>query len=430
MSRICLYDDSLPWLLEVLAAELSLDVMTGGVVLRDASGRLAFFADSELDEAQHGRVSSAVRERLGPYARPDRVVVCSSAPGAKAILADSDAKVLQVAGARVRYLDRRVVGADWLRTPARLHVRPPRFVFSSPKGGVGRSTALSVVAAAQAAKGRNVLVLDLDLEAPGVGSLLLTSDRLPSLGALDHLVEQNVRAVSTDELDSFVGTSGLTSGAGLVDVVPVVGTSSRNAPQNYMSKLSHAMVERLATNGEPVSVAAKIRAMLSQLEGRRAYDLVLIDARAGLAELAAGPLLGLGANVLLFGTAQPQALDGLRFLFAHFSSLVPPGEPTPWQALKMVHAKAQSSETHQRFKDDLWELFAEYLYEELEGLEGFNFDADDPDAPHNPIVIPLDTAFADWDPASQPAKLVEEYYTRTFEGLLSFVNDVLSREEE
>lgn len=197
------------------------------------------------------------------------------------------------------------------------------------------------------------------------------------------------------------------------------------APANYLAKVSRAMTEAPSTLHNGSSVADKISQMLGALESRRTYDIVLIDARAGLAEVAAGPMLSIGVSVLLFGTPQAQTLQGLRFLFAHLSSLVNEGQRSPWQALKMVHAKAQLAKSHERFKDQLWDLFSEYLYEEQVGLEGFNFDPGAVDAPHNPIPIPLDSAFTDWDPVSEPSQLLEDYYSRTFGALLQYVEDSL-----
>jgi cellulose biosynthesis protein BcsQ len=49
---------------------------------------------------------------------------------------------------------------------------PQIFTFYSFKGGVGRSMAVLNVAYAMAAKGRHVLVLDMDLEAPGLSGFL------------------------------------------------------------------------------------------------------------------------------------------------------------------------------------------------------------------------------------------------------------------
>jgi hypothetical protein len=227
----------------------------------------------------------------------------------------------------------------------------------------------------------------------------------------------------------MVGNSTLTQGQGQVDVVPAVGTRTGEAPENYLAKLSRAMLEAIGVEGESLSLAGKLRAMLTQLEGRRAYDLVLLDVRAGLAELAAGPLLALDAEVLLFGTAQLQTTQDLHYLFAHLATLTGTVGPVQWERLKIVHAKAARAASTALFRDELWDLFNTYSYVETAGLEEFNFDADSPEAPHYPIVIPLDSAFADWDPAREPSKLMEDYYSRTFGDLFAYVDDLLRVEQ-
>jgi hypothetical protein len=129
-----------------------------------------------------------------------------------------------------------------------------------------------------------------------------------------------------------------------------------------------------------------------------------------------------------------QTIQDLRFLFAHLSGLTGDLEPSPWSRLKMVHAKATHAEQQARFRDELWDLFTTYLYEETgvdneHEFDAFNFDADVPEAPHVPIVIPLDTAFADWDPVRNPASMLSSYYGRTFGDLISYVDDLLSVSE-
>jgi len=421
--------------------------MESGVVVRDVSGCLGFFVSSDLDAAMIEDITHLIRNELGYYARPDRLIVNASAPGAKRILEADSVLTIEVrldgGSLWIRYIDRRIVGADWLRRPPASHpslppeepVRAQRVVFCSLKGGVGRSTALSVVAAEQARRGRNVLVVDLDLEAPGIGSLLLSDERTPKFGAVDYLVERNfwttpqgsehVHPDREDLVRTMVGTCSLTSGAGLVDVVPAIGTRTLEEPGNYLAKLSRAMIEGLAVTGDPASLATKLSDMLADLERQRRYDLVFIDVRAGLAELAAGPLLALGAEVLIFGTAQPQTIQDLRFLFAHLATLTGERGSSPWIKLKMVHAKATQAPMAARFRDELWDLFASYLYEESLGLDDFNFDANAPEAPHFPLVIPLDTAFADWDPVRNPGNLLENYYSRTFDELIRYIDDLL-----
>jgi len=49
---------------------------------------------------------------------------------------------------------------------------PYLFTFYSFKGGVGRSMALMNVAYTLAGRGRHVLVVDMDLEAPGLSGFL------------------------------------------------------------------------------------------------------------------------------------------------------------------------------------------------------------------------------------------------------------------
>lgn len=447
MAEACRFDDSLPRLVELLVDRLGRDRISAGVVLRDATGRLSFFSDTALEPAPAQELQQLAEAALGVYARPERVVVDATDPGAERVLTDPGSLAVAVHldgradAVPIRYLDRRIVGADWLRLAAESpapgdrgaadgeRAAAQRVVFASLKGGVGRSTALTVVAAEQARRGHNVLVIDLDLEAPGIGSLLLSGDRTPSFGVIDYLVERNFGKVDRAIIDDMIGTSTLTQGQGLVSVVPAVGSRTLGAPGNYLAKLARAMIEAVDDDDRALSLAGKLLEMVTDLEAQRHYDLVLIDVRAGLAEVTAGPLLALNAEILLFATDQVQTLQDLEFLFAHLGSLTGTARPAYWSRLKMVHAKAAHAARINAFRDALWNLFSTYLYVETVELEEFNFDADAPEAPHYPLVIPLDTAFADWDPVANPDKLVQSYYTHTFETLIAYVDDLVSVEQ-
>lgn len=428
------FDTSLSVLADSIRASLGKEVLESGVVLRDASGQLAFFANRSLDPTSMSALSEVLRDALGPFARQDRLVSDLESPGNENILNAPGIRVIPVSDGSgtifIRLLDRQIIGMDWLQSPPTEISTPPRFVFASLKGGVGRSTALSVIAADQARKGRNVLVIDLDLEAPGIGSMLLDGDRQPKLGALDFLVESGLGEIQDEAMGDFVGTSTLTAGAGLVNVIPVVGSMTLDLPLHFLPKLARAMVEDISSEGDVRPLNEKINMMVSRFTNRQAYDLVLIDVRAGMAELAAGPLLCLGAKVLLFGTAQNQTIEGYRFLFSHLSTLwTRTAGPSPWRNFQMIHAKASlSDDIHQKFKDDLWDLFTNYLYDELEpdALEGFNFDVDDPVAPHNPIPVLHDSNLVDWDPIKEPTALTRSSHQSTFGPLIAMIEDTIS----
>ncbi|HEX8436558.1 hypothetical protein, partial [Archangium sp.] len=72
------------------------------------------------------------------------------------------------------------------------------------------------------------------------------------------------------------------------------------------------------------------------------YDVILVDARAGLHETTASSVLGLGAEVLLFGLDEPQTFQGYAALLAHLARFIPPEGPLPeWvERLTMVQGKA------------------------------------------------------------------------------------------
>ena len=454
----CRFDESLPRFVEILDQELGAEVVNAGVMLREASGRLSFYSATDVSEEQLQRVSERAKTALGEYVRPARAIVPPRDSGLSKVLAEAETQSMLVlaslpaepavegqvepdaaAGSEpryLRYLERRIVGADWLPSVRATSASPtatPRVAFTSLKGGVGRSTALAVVAAELARQGKNLLVIDLDLEAPGIGSLLLDDDRLPTFGVTDYLTERNLGKVDPALVGELVGTSALTRGQGLVHVVPAVGKAGRRSPANYLAKVSRAMQEAVEEDSGPLSLADKVREMLEQVESLRSYDLVLLDVRAGLAELAAGPLLALQAETLIFATNQRQTFEDLEYLLAYLSSITAcmpsDAEGSPWRRLKMVHAKAATAASVAPFSDKLWGLFYRYLYEQSEELEAFNFGPEDEDAPHWPLRVPLNPAFADFDPVHDRNKLVEEFYTETFKQLIRYVELLLLPEE-
>lgn len=452
------FDDALPILIEILKEWGGELFVEQGTVLRDATGRLSFFAAARLpvpalaeadasssaerrpagDEYQLDPLGQRIVDRLGAYARKDRPVVYPTEDGASPVLTSPERIPVRVGEQFCYLVDRRIVGTGWLAGPiAAATSGPPRVVFASLKGGVGRSTALTVVAADLARRGANVLVIDLDLEAPGLGHLLLEEDRLPDYGVVDFLVEDGVGGVGDDLLRRFVGTSQLTaSSGGVVDVMPAIGRKSEATPENILAKLSRAMIEDVTETGT-LSVGQQVASMIDRIVELGAYDAVLLDSRAGLSELAAPAVIGLGATVLLFGTAQTQTIEGYRALFAALQLLAQrdaaQGRSAEWRlALRPVYAKASlNAETANRFHDDIYELYSEYLYDaepENEAgpqLASLRFTQQDASAPHAPLIVPFNPAFVDFDPSRQPTQLTTAFYEQSFRPFLDAIDRIL-----
>jgi hypothetical protein len=432
-----LFDDSLPRLAQVLRRAFGESALQDGVVLRDATGRLSFVAAREAtSEGERKQVTKALTEALGPYARPNRVLAFQNDPGSGQLLRDLAYLPVEMDGLFCRLIDRRIVGAGWLDSPKDEAKGPPRIVFASLKGGVGRSTALTVAAADLARRNYNVLVVDLDLEAPGLGHLLLDEERMPQFGAIDFLVENGIGGVPDGRIGDFVGQSALTTGAGgRVDVVPALGLQANKNPENVLPKLARAMIEDVTKKGEAISVSTQIETMIARLAARAEYDAILIDSRAGLAELAAPAILGLGATALLFGTAQQQTITGYRSLFAALKLLAQrdrvAGGKAEWRLmLKPVYAKASLDEAvAARHQDELYELFADNLYDaEVEGRpidDDISFSVNDPNAPHWPLVIPFNQNFVDFDSIRNPSQLTMAFYEQTFRPFLNGLDAIM-----
>jgi hypothetical protein len=425
-----LFDDSLPQLVATLSSLAGRDFVEAGTVLRDASGRLCFVADrAPRDENERETLGRALIDSLGSYARSDRPISFRGDGGMEPILAAPERLPVQVGDGFFHLLDRRIVGAGWLEAPMAVHTEPPRVVFATLKGGVGRSTALAVAAADLARRNRNVLVVDLDLEAPGLGDLLLDADRTPEFGAIDYLVENGIGGVLDSSLQTYIGSSRLTAaGGGRVDVLPALGRRSLTHPENVLAKLSRAMIEDIVDD-RAVPVAEQISSMIARIAERDQYDAVLIDSRAGLSELAAPAVLGLGATVLLFGTAQKQTIEGYRALFAALQLLAQRDavqeRDAEWRMmLRPVYAKASlDTAVSERFIDDMYELYSAHIYDAEhsgeEAPESLRFARDDESAPHWPLIVAFSQNFVDFDPGRIPDQLTQSFYEQTYRTFLS-----------
>jgi len=337
------FDDSLPLLVDIVVSRFGAAVATEGTFHRDARGQLAFFSAVELPLAAKSAAQTEALARLAPYARTDRTIADPSDVGAARVLHAPATLNLCVNTLPIRLLDRRTVGADWLLPPEMPeNPGPKRFVFMSLKGGVGRSTALSIAAAHFAGRGLRVLVVDLDMEAPGLASMLLDDKTMPRFGVLDALVENSFGVLGKDFLGDLTGPCSLNA-RGRIDVLPAFGRSSIENPGDVLAKIARAYVEDVAEDGSSVSMRSQVRNLIDDLASADRYDVVLIDARAGLNESSAAPVLGLGGDVLLFGSNEPQTFYGYASLLAHLRRLLPRSRDTVagWPArISVVQAKA------------------------------------------------------------------------------------------
>jgi len=400
----------------------------GTIVVRDTAGRLAI---AFRERVSNPDFNTALKVALGPYTLlPEPILSPLLFPALEAAHPILLALLVDQTYANVRFLDRRVVGMDWLSDFSTPAFGAPRLVFGSLKGGVGRSTALAVLAADLANHNKKVLCIDLDLEAPGIGSMLLheslADDRRPKFGVIDYLVENGLGGTEDEDLFDHIGVSQF--GGGGIHVLPAVGRVTDEHPANMIGKLAHALTEDITASGRrPLS--AQIREMVDRFTSRFPYDAVLIDSRAGLAETTASTWLGVGATKLvLFGIDQPQTFHGYRYVLSHLLqtlSVAESPDQDDWRSrISFVQAKAASqSDARERFRDNIYRLCADELYDQDEGPDaepGFNFPprATGAEVPHDSAVVKSDPDYEAFDPISDAQILAESRYGGPFSAFL------------
>ena len=434
------FDDALGIFARVAIKHLGGGALDVHRFIRDIDGRLSLLLLEDAAADSIRALRSAANDALGVFAAPsvvesredlfDPSLATGFTVGEKVNIAELGEPNWR----RVAVVDRRIVGQDWageLKGP--LLGAPPVLTFHSVKGGVGRSTALAVAACAQAAQGRNVLVVDLDLEAPGIASLLLGGRDLPDLGVIDWLVATNLREDDAELAVACIAESPLTAGKGAIDVLPALGEAASRTPWGVVPKLGRALVDHPGS-GEPFLYRIRRLVKIACHTGPRHYDVVMVDARAGLAESSAAALLGLGAHNLCFGIDAEATHQGYRYLFSYLSGIAGLSDgASHWcKGFRIVHAKAQpGSEARRVFRERAYEVFVDEVYDpddntESSSDEPFSFDYEDEEAPHWPWPIGFDATFAEFDPSHNPDRLAGEFADRAFGSFLSRVDGLIS----
>ena len=293
---------------------------------------------------------------------------------------------------KVFWADRLLTGSGWWTVgDPRPEERAKRWTLYSIKGGVGRSTTAAVLAWHLARKGERVLVVDLDLESPGLSSAMLDERGRPDFGVTDWFVEDLVGQGDRVIEDMTAGLSWSQDFEGDVIVAPAHGRE----PGEYLAKLGRAYMDRAE---DPW--AKRLDRLLQDLETRFDPTVVLIESRNGLHDTAAAAVTDIGARTLLFATDSESSWIDYDILFRHWRDrdLATKIRDSLW----IVSALTPPDDEHpylERFRQRAWSLFGEHLYDEAAssaepGEEEVFFDLRDEGAPHDPLRIYWERAFA------------------------------------
>ena len=381
------FDDMRRRVDSVLSAAEIPDCILPLYLVRDLSGRVRLSVSDKLETDETCRealqhLAGRLREALGAHGCLPQDAVLFAAPAMLKIL-DGTAQKFRGLD-RVYWVDRLVTGRDWWTVgDSRRTESPLRCTLFSVKGGVGRSTTAAVLAWHLSRKGERVLVVDLDLESPGLSSAMLDARIRPKFGVTDWFVEdlvgQGVRVLE----QMTAAPAWAQDFEGDVRVAPAHG----GEPGEYLAKLG-----RVYMDIRGVSWTERLAKLLQSLEDSLEPTIVLLESRSGLHDIAAATVTDLNAQVLLFAIDSENTWTDYDILFRHWQDR---GLATRIrERLSIVSALTPEidAERYLRdFRERSWDLFRDRLYDDaapsaVPGDE-FSFALEDEDAPHHPIAI-------------------------------------------
>jgi len=178
--------------------------------------------------------------------------------------------------------------------------------FYSFKGGVGRTLALVNVATELAKSGRRVLIVDFDLEAPGIDTFNELRAKSDQLGIIDF-VTRYIQVGSPPAVGEFVYEAPISNSAkvpGKLWVMP----SGKRGPE-YGEKLARINWQTLYDEQEGFLLFEDLK---SQWEENLNPDYVLIDSRTGFTEVGGICTRQLPDIVVILFIPNEQNLLGLQ----------------------------------------------------------------------------------------------------------------------
>jgi len=382
------------------------------VLIDDLFGRLRlvlWVGDKARGETLRGEIDEKLVKECGVYWTGDVWLAQGggkiSEPDRK--LYDRSWKDARAHSSRVRLLDRRRNRGAWFSPPSppiwTLPSKgvgsggPPVVVFYSFKGGVGRSTSLASFAIHRARAGDRVVVIDADLDAPGLGTLLVQAGGERShWGVVDYLLERSFGEVELRDYYHTCNAEGI-SGSGEILVFP-----SGRIDGDYLDKLARIDLEPPSH----VPTEHPLALLLRDLRKEFRPDWILLDTRAGLAEPAGMLLSGLAHLYVLFGTFSNQSWAGLRLVLERLGGDrlrqdLPQADCLMVQAM-VPENSLLAEKTVREFTDRARDEFLDVYYAEDSESEtsGDVFwsvgDADSSDAPHVPVPLPYSPKLADF----------------------------------
>lgn len=183
--------------------------------------------------------------------------------------------------------------------------------FYSFKGGVGRTMSLVNVATQLALAKKKVLIVDFDLEAPGISTFALTAPKKDSLGLVEYITDFRVTGEAPNAVDYVYSAHKFDSGGEIL----VMPAGMHNG--SYSSRLNSIDWQQLYAEEDGYIFFEDLKRQWAE---SIAPDYVLIDSRTGHSDVEGICTRQLPDAVCLLFFPNDQNLEGLKKVVANIRS--------------------------------------------------------------------------------------------------------------
>lgn len=372
--------------LKALSPIVEQDSEMEAYLVQNVYGRLTVYLKCN-NPKQTSQISSKLSEGLGPWFQTCELYDNSNLFVKNEL--EHERKITTPICSRIWLFEKYLTSAYWddqLNYKHSKDLTGKLVSFYSFKGGVGRTTAMVMTAMSLAQMGKRIVLIDFDLEAPGVAGLF-PKEYMSNYGLLDFLIDHNTYSGEMDSLpiDEYVYPVGefckVNSAGGEIYVVPACGSELSRQPDLYRKSLMRVDFDlpSYRTKSTPIDL------LIKKLNDFIQPDLVFIDARSGIHQIGGITLTRYSDLAILFFYGNQQNVDGMKMVLPHIKKA---GIP-----FFLVNSKIPANEELAKLEK---RFFLEGAYDALctcdEDYQAGNISIDDDSADHYPINISYNDA--------------------------------------
>lgn len=376
-------------------------------IIRDVLGKLSFVLDMQqlINTADKEAIQTELEKKLGKYYQGHFYIKQDSNSDLINRMIDSiehdrwkyDCEglvkwyLLERAIAKKAWVEcREIENSVWLYEDAVAGKKPRVVTFYSFKGGMGRTTAAAATALALASRGYKILMIDADIEAPGLATFFFEEETIEQ-GIIDYFLEaENTKDNEEIDMSSMILQvtdpmlmNGLSEN-GQIFVIPAGKVDS-----DYLQKLARIDFQDTKPGQMKKVIIRLLEEAIANIARVCSIDYIFFDSRAGFHDMGGIVTTQIPHGVVLLCKDSKQSWQGTKEVLRSISET-----QTEKPLVTIVDSACGmegiiSAEEKRAFEEQAYMMFCDVYYDsEVQPAPNAIDEA------HSPIYVPYQVALS------------------------------------